>query len=392
MRSLGKFGKFGGMFIPEILYKAFYELEKAFLEHKDNEDFNEELEYYLKNFAGRETPLYFAENLSKYLGFRVYLKREDLLHGGSHKLNNTLGQALLAKRMGKKYFITETAAGQQGVATVMAGNVLGLKSKVFMGLKDTKRQTLNAERIIILGGEVIPVTRGHQVLKDAVDAALVDFIVNNEETHYCIGSAVGPHPYPTIVRHFQSVIGREIKKQVMEKEGRLPDKIIACGSGGSNAIGAFHEFIDDKDVELIFVEGGGKDAKDEKHAAAFFKGRPGVFQGAYTYMLQNEFGMDSKTESRATGLNYPARGPELSYLKHIGRMKTAYATDDEVLDAFQKMSMMEGILPAFETSHAIAHLLKFKGRLDKDEIVVLNFSGRGDKDVQTAVNLLGVEV
>jgi tryptophan synthase beta chain len=392
LKSLGKFGKFGGMFVPEILYTALEELEEAFIKFKDDENFNKEFQYYLKNFAGRETPLYFAKNLSKKLGFKLYLKREDLVHGGSHKLNNTIGQALLAKKMGKKHFITETAAGQQGVATVMAGNAFGLKTKVFMGLKDTKRQTLNAERIKLLGGEVIPVTRGHQVLKDAVDEALVEWIVNNETSHYVIGSAVGPHPYPTIVRHFQSIIGKEIKSQIMESEGKLPNKIIACGSGGSNALGAFYEFIDDEEVELIFVEGGGKNAVDEKHAAAFFKGSPGVFQGAMTYMLQDEFGMDSKTESRATGLNYPARGPELSYLKDKGRMKTEYATDEEVLVAFQIMSKEEGILPAFETSHAIAYLLKLEGKLDKDEIVVLNFSGRGDKDVQSAINLLDIKV
>ncbi len=388
MKSLGKFGKFGGMFVSEILYPALQELETAFLKYKDDPEFVSTLNVYLKEYAGRPTPLYHARNLSKLIGCRVYLKREDLIHGGSHKLNNTLGQALLAKKMGKLKLLTETAAGQHGVATAMAGNALGLKTIVYMGQKDSKRQSPNALKIKILGAELEVVTRGHGVLKDAVDEALVAWIENLQDSHYLIGSAVGPHPFPTIIHHFQKVIGLEAREQILEQEGKLPKSILACGSGGSNAIGIFSAFLRDKKTELIFVEGGGQGLKGERHAAAFSEGSVGVFQGAKTILLQDKYGNDNKTESRSAGLNYPARGPELAFLFEQGRLKAEYATDKEVIDAYQALSKLEGIVPAFETSHAIAALIRKAGQYKKNDIVIVNCSGRGDKDLETAVNIL----
>ncbi|MBI4137228.1 tryptophan synthase subunit beta, partial [Candidatus Roizmanbacteria bacterium] len=346
-----------------------------------------ELTELLKNFAGRPTPLYLAKNLSQEIGCKVYLKREDLVYGGSHKLNNALGQVLLAKRMGKKKIITETAAGMHGVATTIAANVVGLSTEVYMGVKDIKRQSMNAEKIKLLGGIVHPVTRGYGVLKDAVSDSLVAWIKDLPNSHYLIGSAVGPHPFPTIVAHFQSIIGKEMKQQILKSERKLPRTIIACGSGGSNAIGAFSAFLDDRDVELVFVEGGGKSLKGDHHAAAFTEGSVGVFQGTKTYFIQDQYGMDRKTESRSAGLNYPARGPQLAYLYSTGRMRATYATDAEVLETFLKVARTEGILPAFETCHALAELNKRKGTYKKDDIVIVNFSGRGDKDMEAALRL-----
>lgn len=385
--SGGRFGKFGGRFVPEILMPALEELEKGYKEFRRDRDAQEKLKKYLRDYAGRPTPLYFAENVSKDLGFKVYLKREDLLHGGAHKLNNTLGQAMLAKRMGKRRLIAETAAGQHGLATAIAGTVMGMKTEIFMGTVDIERQKSNAFRTQLVGGKIHPVTSGNRVLKDAVNEALRDWIANLQTTHYIIGSTVGPHPFPMIVRDFQSVIGKEIKKQILREEGRNPDMIIACGSGGSNALGAFHPFLEDK-VEMVFVEGGGT---GKEHAAALTRGTPGVLQGAYTLMLQDKYGRVSKTKSRSAGLNYPARGPEVAYLESIGKIRGATASDKEVLDSFVYMSRKEAIIPAFETCHAIAYLRKLKGKLPKDKIVVLNFSGRGDKDLDTAVKLLGLK-
>ncbi|MFQ5891391.1 MAG: tryptophan synthase subunit beta [Candidatus Methanofastidiosia archaeon] len=387
----GKFGEFGGRFAPETLMPALEELERTYDNCKNDPEFHKTLSSYLEDYAGRPTPLYFSENLSNYFEFKVYMKREDLVHGGAHKLNNTIGQALLAKRMKKTRLIAETAAGQHGLATASAGALLKLKTNIFMGKKDIERQRLNALKIKLLGADVIPVESGSGVLKDAVNEALRDWVTNVRETHYLIGSTVGPHPFPMIVRDLQTVIGREIKRQILEKEKRLPDVIVACGSGGSNALGAFFPFLSE-DVELIFVEGGGEDLDGEKHAAVFREGRKGVLHGAYTFLLQDEFGQVSKTHSRSAGLNYPARGPEISYLASIGRVKTTYATDREVLDAFKFVSKMEGIIPAFETAHAIAHLQKMKESYDKDDIVVLIFSGRGDKDVETAIRILEINL
>ena len=375
----GYFGKYGGQFVPELLYPALVELEESFEAVKKNKSFQNEHKRLLSDFAGRPTPLYFAKNTSKYLGFKVYFKREDLALGGSHKINNALGQALLTKYIGKKKIVTETAAGMHGVATIMAANAVGLECKVFMGVKDIERQRMNAEKIRLLGGKVIPVNRGHGVLKDAVSEALVSWTRDLPNTHYLIGSAVGPHPFPIMVAYFQKVIGIETKKQILKMEGKLPKTIIACGSGGSNALGIFQEFINGSDVELVFVEGA--------EAAAFKNGSVGIFQGTKTYVLQDEFGMDRKTTSRAAGLNYPARGPQLSYLVDSGRIKPTTANDIEVIEAFYKMSKLEGLMPAFETCHAIAELFRRKGRYRKDDVVILNFSGRGDKDMETAIKL-----
>jgi len=375
----GYFGKFGGQFVSELLYPALKELDEAFNEVKKDNNFQKEYRRLLADFAGRPTPLYFAQNTSGYLGFKVYFKREDLLNGGSHKLNNALGQALLAKYMGKRRIVTETAAGMHGVAATMASNVVGLECQVFMGVKDIERQKLNAEKIKLLGGKVIPVTRGHGVLKDAVSEAIVSWIRDLPNTHYLIGSTVGPHPFPSIVAYFQKIIGEETRGQILEKEGRPPKAIIACGSGGSNALGVFQGFLSDEEVELVFVEG--------EESAAFKYGSIGIFQGTKTYVLQDEFGMDRKTTSRAAGLNYPARGPQLAYLVDSGRIKVSTADDHEVLAAFKLMGRLEGLLPALETSHALVELFKRKGKYKKDDCVILNFSGRGDKDMETVMKI-----
>lgn len=387
MNKKGYFGQFGGQFVPEFLYPALQELESSFLKATKERDFQKEYSRLLEEFAGRPTPLYFARNTSKYIGCDVYFKREDLVNGGSHKLNNALGQALLAKYMGKKRIITETAAGMHGVATTMAANVVGLSCTVYMGEKDIERQKLNAEKIKLLGGEVVPVRRGNGILKDAVSESLVSWIRDISTSHYLIGSSVGPHPYPSIVAYFQKVIGEEARKQILKKTGKLPKVIIACGSGGSNALGIFQAFVKDKNVELVFVEGGGSSLSGNHHAAAFSEGSIGIFQGAKTYLVQDQYGMDRKTQSRSAGLNYPARGPQLSYLYETGRMKACSASDKEVLDAFGKMGKLEGLLPAFETCHAIAELFQQKGIYKRDDIVILNFSGRGDKDIETAIKL-----
>ncbi|MEM2561785.1 MAG: tryptophan synthase subunit beta, partial [Candidatus Bathyarchaeia archaeon] len=346
-------------------------------------DFQKEFQELLRDYGGRPTPLYYARNFSKVVGFKVYLKREDLVCGGSHKLNNALGQALLAKKMGKKRLITETAAGQHGLATVMAGNICGLKTEIFMGIKDIKRQASNVKKMKLLGAKIRPIKTGAGVLKDAVSETLREWAACSRTTHYLMGSTVGPHPFPTIVATFQSVIGREIKEQILEKEGRLPDAIIACGSGGSNALGAFKAFVEDKDVKLYFVEGGGESLGAENSAAAFQLGRPGVLHGSLMQVMQDEHGQIRPSKTRAAGLNYPGRGPEISYLCEIGRVKPCYALDDEVFEAVRVMARTEGLIPALETAHAIAYVLNHREEFSSDDIVVINYSGRGDKDIET---------
>ncbi|OUJ19415.1 Tryptophan synthase beta chain [Methanonatronarchaeum thermophilum] len=367
------FKEFGGKFVPEPIIPALQELEEEYKKLKNDSEFKKSLNKKLKQFAGRPTPLTYSEGLSKEIGCKIYLKREDLLHGGAHKINNTLGQALLAKYMGKKRIIAETGAGQHGVATSIAGAKLGLKTEVFMGEKDVKRQELNVFRMRLLGAEVNPVTTGQKKLKDAVNEALRDWVSSLDSTHYLIGSVVGPSPFPEIVRDFQSVIGRETKKQILEAENKLPDKIIACVGGGSNAIGIFHEFREDP-VELIGVEAEG--------ASSLKKGSKGVLQGSMSYLLQDNDGQVGNTDSIAAGLDYPGIGPEHSMLKKTGRAEYTTANNEEALKAFKQLSKKEGIIPALESSHAVAHLNKIKNQVDKDDIIIINLSGRGDKDVQ----------
>lgn len=379
----GKFGEFGGQYVNEILMPILIELEEAFNKHYPTDEFQEKFNTLLKDYAGRPTPIYHAKNFSKVIGCKVYLKREDLVCGGSHKLNNTLGQALLTKEMGKTKMITETAAGQHGLATAMAGNICGLDTEVFMGTKDIKRQASNVKRIKLLGAKVTAVDIGMGVLKDAVSDTLRKWTTCSRTTHYLMGSTVGPHPYPEIVATFQSVIGKELKKQILKKEGTLPDRIVACGSGGSNALGAFRPFIKHKDVKLIFVEGGGETLEADNSAAVFRIGKPGVLHGAIMQVLQDENGQIKPSKTRAAGLNYPGRGPEISNLVYKGRVKANLAFDKDVFEAVKVMSRTEGLIPALETAHAIAYLLNNKEEFDKNEIIVLNFSGRGDKDLET---------
>ena len=378
----GKFGKYGGQYVNEVLMPILIELEAAFEKHYPTVEFQEKLGGLLRDYAGRPTPLYYAENFSKLVGCKVYLKREDLVCGGSHKLNNALGQALLTKEMGKSRLITETAAGQHGLATAMAGNVCELETEVFMGVKDIKRQASNVKRMKLLGAKVTPVDIGMGVLKDAVSDTLRKWTACSQTTHYLMGSTVGPHPFPEIVATFQSVIGKEIKEQILEKEGRLPDAIVACGSGGSNALGAFRAFIDNKDTKLIFVEGGGESLESDNNAAAFQIGKPGILHGALMQVLQDENGQIKPSKTRAAGLNYPGRGPEISFLCESGRMEAHYAFDKEVFEAVKVMCRTEGLIPALETAHAIAYMLNHRKEFDEEEVVVLNYSGRGDKDLE----------
>jgi tryptophan synthase beta chain len=389
MKQRGKFGRFGGQFVPEVLMPAVQELEQGYEQFRDDPKFRQELDYYLQDFAGRPTPLYHARRLSEKYGIKVYLKREDLVHGGAHKLNNTLGQALLAKYMGKRRLIAETGAGQHGTATAMAGANLGLSTEVYMGAKDIRRQRMNVYRMELMGTKVIPVTSGSQTLKDAINEALRDWVSNVEDTHYLIGSVVGPHPYPTIVRDFQSVIGSEVKQQIMEKEGRLPDSIIACTGGGSNAMGAFYPFISDTEVKLFAVEAGGSGMESTKkaalHSASLCVGEEGVLHGARTKILQDPYGQILESHSISAGLDYSGVGPELAYLAETGRIKPANISDDEALAAFHELSRIEGIIPALESSHALAYLAKAAGSGELGEIVVINVSGRGDKDLETVL-------
>ncbi len=378
----GKFGNYGGQYVNEILMPILIELESAFEKYYPKTDFQEKFNGLLKDYAGRPTSLYYAKNFSKKVDCKVYLKREDLVCGGSHKLNNALGQALLTKEMGKTRMITETAAGQHGLATAMAGNVCGLETEVFMGVKDIQRQASNVKRIKLLGAKVTPVNIGMGVLKDAVSDTLRKWTACSTTTHYLMGSTVGPHPYPEIVATFQSIIGKEIKEQILEKEGQLPNTIIACGSGGSNAIGAFRAFIKERDVKLVFVEGGGESLDADNSAAAFKIGKTGILHGAIMQVLQDENGQIKPSRTRAAGLNYPGRGPEISGLVESGRVKAGFAFDNEVFEAVKVMSQTEGLIPALETAHAIAYIINNKKEF-KDELVVLNYSGRGDKDLET---------
>lgn len=377
----GRFGKFGGRYVSEILMQVLIELEEAFNKYYPTPEFQREFNELLKSYAGRPTPLYHARNFSKVAGCKVYLKREDLLHGGSHKLNNSLGQGLLAKKMGKSRLITETAAGQHGLSVAMAGNVLGMEVEVFMGVKDIERQASNVKRMRLLGAKVTPVRIGGGVLKDAVSDTLREWTSSSRTTHYLMGSTVGPHPFPEIVATFQSVIGEEIKQQILEREGRLPNAIVACGSGGSNAIGAFRPFVEE-DVRLYFVEGGGDSLDADNSAAAFQLGKPGVLHGALMQVMQDEHGQIKPSKTRAAGLNYPGRGPEISHLCEIGRVKPCYAFDSEVFEAVKVMCETEGLLPALETAHAISYVLNHKDEFNRDEIIVINYSGRGDKDLE----------
>jgi tryptophan synthase beta chain len=379
----GKFGKYGGKYIPETLAPAIEELESAYEKYKNDPGFQDELSHYLTEYAGRPTPLYFAKNLTKQLGgAKIYLKREDLLHGGAHKTNNTLGQALLAKKMGKKRIIAETGAGQHGVGTAISCAVLGLSAEIFMGAKDFERQKLNVFRMELLGAKVYPVESGSRTLKDAINEAIRDWIANVKTTYYLIGSAVGPHPYPMMVRDFQSVIGREIKQQIWQIEGAMPNAVVACVGGGSNAIGSFYTFLDNKDVLLYGIEAGGKGIKSGKHSASLAAGSEGILHGMCTCLLQDECGQVIETHSISAGLDYPGVGPEHAMLKELKRARYAASTDEEAVEAFLALCKLEGIIPALEPSHAISYAMKLAEEMRKDDIIVVTLSGRGDKDVE----------
>jgi len=381
----GRFGKYGGQYVPETLMKPLQDLEEAYDEYSRDPSFKKELRNLLESYAGRPTPLYLARNLTRNLGgAKIYLKREDLLHGGAHKINNTLGQALLARRMGKKRVIAETGAGQHGVATAMACAALGLQSEIYMGREDMERQKLNVYRMKLLGAEVHPVDSGSRTLKDAINESLRDWVTNVENTYYLLGSAVGPHPYPTIVRDFQSIIGREARQQILAREDKLPSAIIACVGGGSNSIGIFHHFLHDLEVELYGVEAGGQDIRPGQHAAALVAGSEGVLHGMLTYLLQDTNGQVQNTRSVSAGLDYPAVGPEHAYLKNTGRVKYSAVSDDDALDAFKRLSNQEGIMPALEPAHALSYAFRLAKKYPTKDSILVNLSGRGDKDVEIA--------
>jgi len=387
--SRGRFGKFGGKFVPETLMPALQELEEAYREaKKDKKGFQRELAWYLSYYAGRPTPLYFARRLSEYLrGAKIYLKREDLAHTGSHKINNTLGQVLLAKRMGKKRIIAETGAGQHGVATATAAALLGFPCQIYMGEEDMRRQKLNVFRMKLLGAEVIPVSSGSKTLKDAINETIRDWVTNVKTTYYVLGSVVGPHPYPMMVRDFQSVIGRELKRQILTQEKRLPDYLIACVGGGSNSLGMFYPFLNEEKVKLIGVEAGGLGLSSSYHGATLAKGSIGVLHGSKSFLLQDKDGQILSTHSIAAGLDYPGVGPEHSYLKLTGRVNYTTISDKKALDAFKLLSQLEGIIPALESAHAVAYAKKIAPRMDKETLVVVNLSGRGDKDVEQVAEI-----
>jgi tryptophan synthase beta chain len=388
-----KFGPYGGQFVPETLMPALIELEREFVSARNDPAFNAEFDKLLASFVGRPTPLTYAKRLSETLGgAQIYLKREDLAHTGAHKINNALGQALLVKRMGKKRIVAETGAGQHGVASATAAALLGLECVVYMGSVDIARQEPNVFRMKLLGAEVRPVESGTKTLKDAINEAIRDWVTNVRDTHYLLGSALGPHPYPTIVREFQSVIGREAREQILQEVGRLPDAVIACVGGGSNAIGVFSGFVNDEDVELIGVEAGGSGIASGKHAARFgdpTKGRVGVIHGTRTYVLQDDDGQIAETHSVSAGLDYAAIGPEHAMLRDAERAFYTSATDEEALNAFQMLCRTEGIIPALESSHAVAEVIKRAPRMKKDQVILVNLSGRGDKDLNTVIHEIG---
>ncbi len=389
----GRFGDHGGQYIPETLMNAVIELEEAYDRWKDDPEFTGELKTLFQEYAGRPSRLYYAERMTKDLGgAKIYLKREDLNHTGAHKINNVLGQALLAKKMGKTRLIAETGAGQHGVATATAAALMGMECVVFMGEEDTKRQALNVYRMRLLGAEVIPVTTGTATLKDAVSEAMREWTSRIADTHYCLGSVMGPHPFPTIVRDFQAVISKEIKEQLLEKEGKLPDAVIACVGGGSNAIGSFYHFIEDKEVRLIGCEAAGRGVDTFETAATIATGRKGIFHGMKSYFCQDEFGQIAPVYSISAGLDYPGIGPEHAYLHDTGRAEYVPVTDDEAVNAFEYLAKTEGIIPAIESAHAVAHARKIAGKMKTDQIIVITISGRGDKDCAAIARYRGVDI
>ncbi len=389
----GHFGPYGGRYIPETLVPLVLEVEKAYNEAKDDPDYIKELDYYLKHYVGRPSPLFYAETMTKHLGgAKIYFKREELNHTGAHKINHCMGQILLAKRMGKTRIIAETGAGQHGVATATVAALFNLPCVVYMGEVDIARQQPNVFRMKLLGAEVRAVKTGSRSLKDAMNEALRDWVGNVEDTFYIIGTVGGPHPYPAMVRDFQSVIGREVREQIMEAEGRIPDSLVACVGGGSNAMGLFHEFLNEQSVHIHAVEAAGTGVSTGLHAAALAAGRAGILHGMRTYFLQNEDGQIQEAHSISAGLDYPGVGPEHAWLHDTGRVTYVSATDDEAVDAFQLCCKLEGIIPALEPSHAIAHVIKVAPTLPKDHLMVMNLSGRGDKDINTIAERLGVEI
>ena len=387
-----KFGEYGGMYVPELLIPALDQLEQAFLDAKDDPEFNAEFMSLLKDYAGRPTSMFLTRNLVSNPNVKLYLKREDLLHGGAHKTNQVLGQALLTKRMGKTEVIAETGAGQHGVATALACALLGLKARIYMGAKDVERQSPNVFRMRLMGAEVIPVDSGSGTLKDAVNEALRDWSANYDKAHYLLGTAAGPHPFPTIVREYHRMIGEETRAQILEKEGRLPDAVVACVGGGSNAIGMFADFIDEPSVRLVGVEPAGKGVHTKDHGAAIGKGTKGILHGAYTYIMQNPDGQIEESYSVSAGLDYPAVGPQHAYLSDIGRAEYVSVTDEEALNAFQLLARKEGITPALESSHALAYALNMADEAEEETVIVVNLSGRGDKDLGHVISILGDQV
>lgn len=393
MKYDGRFGKYGGVYAPELLMPAIEELEEGFYKFMEDEKFQKEYHKYLKEFAGRPTGLYYAENLSKKLGCKIYLKREDMLHTGAHKINNTIGQGLLAKYMGKTRLIAETGAGQHGIATAVIGAKLGMDVTVYMGSKDVERQKMNVFRMELSGAEVVPVDAGSRTLKDAINEAFRDWISNVENTHYLIGTTMGPHPYPTIVKYFQSVIGTEARKQILELEGKLPDTVIACVGGGSNAMGIFSGFVDDESVDLIGVEGGGKGADTDENASTITNGTDGILHGSLSKVLQTDDGQIIEASCVSAGLDYPGVGPEHAYLDSIGRAQYVSINNQEALDGFRTLCEVEGIIPALESSHAVAYAIKYaKQSENKGKTIIVNLSGRGDKDMNIVAKELGVKV
>ena len=389
----GRFGMFGGKFVPETLMAALDELESAYEQARASAEFRAELDRLLTTYAGRPTPLYFAENLTRYCGgAKIFLKREDLAHTGAHKINNALGQALLAKHMGKRRIIAETGAGQHGVASATVCAMMGLECLVYMGAEDVRRQSLNVYRMRLLEAEVVPVESGARTLKDAINEAIRDWVTNVETTHYLIGSVVGPHPYPMLVRDFQSVIGQEARGQILEAQGHLPDYVMACVGGGSNAIGTFHAFIPDEAVGLIGVEAGGEGLDGDRHSATLSAGRPGVLHGSMSYLLQDEHGQVREAHSISAGLDYPGVGPEHSYLKDAGRARYVAVNDQQALEGFHLLSRTEGIIPALEPSHAIYHAAKLAGELSPEQSILVCLSGRGDKDIHVVAEASGMEI